>query len=134
MSLPQTSLGSNFAAMDWTIWLVLGVVVIGFAVIKRAAFVSVESAGQMLRQNAKIIDVRTEAEFRSEHVPGAINIPLSDLENRVARVVPDKNQVLLVHCLSGGRSAIAKGKLRKMGYAKVHNLGSLGRAKEAAKN
>jgi len=134
MSLLQISLGPIFARMDWTIWLVLGVVVIGFAVIKRAAFVSVESARQMLRENAKMIDVRAEAEFHSEHIPGAINIPLSDLETRVARVVPDKNQVLLVHCLSGGRSAIAKGKLRKLGYAKVHNLGSLSRAMKAAKN
>jgi phage shock protein E len=116
--------------MDWTIWLLLAVFVIGFIVIKRAAFVSVESARQLLRENGRIIDVRTESEFRQEHVPGAINIPLSDLGAQVSREIPEKNQVLLVHCLSGGRSAIAKGKLQKLGYTKVYNLGSLGRAKK----
>ena len=119
--------------MDWTIWLILGAVVIGFMVLKRVSFVSVESARQMLRENARIVDVRTESEFRSQQVPGAINVPLSDLEDRIAREIPDKSQVLLVHCLSGGRSAIAQGKLRKMGYANVHNLGSLGRAMKVAR-
>ena len=119
--------------MDWTIWLILGVVVLGFMVLKRASFVSVESARQMLQENARIVDVRTESEFRSQHVPGAINVPLSELEDRIVREIPDKGQVLLVHCLSGGRSAIAQGKLRKLGYTKVHNLGSVGRAMKAAR-
>jgi len=86
----------------------------------------------LLSGNAKIIDVRTESEFRQEHVPGAINIPLNELESRVSREIPEKGQILLVHCLSGGRSAIAKGKLRKLGYSRVHNLGSLGRARKVA--
>jgi rhodanese-related sulfurtransferase len=111
----------------------LGIVVIGFLLLKRASFVSVESAKQFLRENAKIVDVRTESEFRQEHVPGAINVPLSDLEDRISREIPDKNQVILVHCLSGGRSAIAKGKLRRLGYARVHNLGSLVRAMKVAR-
>jgi len=42
--------------------------------------------------------------------------------------VPDKNQVLLLHCLSGTRSGIAKRQLKSMGYQNVFNLGSYGRA------
>jgi rhodanese-related sulfurtransferase len=42
--------------------------------------------------------------------------------------VKDKNQVLLLHCLSGTRSAMAKIKLKKMGYPNAFNLGSYGRA------
>jgi rhodanese-related sulfurtransferase len=99
-----------------------------FTALKRAAFVSVESARKLLHENARIVDVRTKSEFRQEHVQGAINIPLNELEARVIREIPEKSQILLVHCLSGGRSAIAKGKLRKLGYTRVHNLGSLGRA------
>jgi phage shock protein E len=101
-------------------------------VLKQVSFVSVESARQLLSGNAKIIDVRTESEFRQEHVPGAINIPLNELENRVSREIPEKSQILLVHCLSGARSAIAKGKLRKLGYSRVHNVGSLRRAMKVA--
>jgi len=43
--------------------------------------------------------------------------------------VPDKSRALLLHCLSGGRSAIAKRQLRNMGYANAFNLGSLSRAR-----
>ena len=43
--------------------------------------------------------------------------------------VPDKNQVMLLHCQSGMRSAVAVGKLKSIGYANAFNLGSLSRAK-----
>lgn len=36
----------------------------------------------------------------------------------------DKNQILLLHCLSGTRSGMAKTKLKSLGYANVLNLGS----------
>lgn len=119
--------------MDWTIWLLLGAVVIGFVLVKRASFVSVESARELLRENARIVDVRTESEFRSEHVPGAVNIPLNDLEDRISREIPNQSQILLVHCLSGGRSAMARARLRKLGYTRVYNLGSLARAMKAGR-
>jgi len=119
--------------MNWTTWSILGIVVIGFFLLKRVSFVSVESARQLLRENARIVDVRTEPEFRQEHVPGAINVPLGELEDRISGEIPDRNEVILVHCLSGGRSAIAKSKLRKLGYPRVHNLGSFARALKAAR-
>jgi rhodanese-related sulfurtransferase len=40
-----------------------------------------------------IVDVRGEREFRSEHIPGAINIPLEELENRSAELDPEKPTV-----------------------------------------
>jgi rhodanese-related sulfurtransferase len=43
--------------------------------------------------------------------------------------VKDQNQVLLVHCLSGGRSGLAKQQLKGMGYPNVFNLGSLSRTR-----
>mgnify|MGYP001023403061 CR=1 FL=1 len=91
--------------------------------------VSGAKAKQLLIAGAKVIDVRSPAEFASGAVKGAINIPLGDVGSRVASVAPDKFAPLLVHCLSGGRSAIARRTLRRLGYTQVHNLGSLGRAK-----
>ncbi|MFO1500039.1 MAG: rhodanese-like domain-containing protein [Verrucomicrobiota bacterium] len=68
-------------------------------------------------------------QFQHGQVPNAVNIPLGDLRANVPSRVADKSQVLLLHCLSGGRSGIAKHQLKRMGCTNVFNLGSLGRAK-----
>jgi len=46
------------------------------------------------------------------------------------RQIADKQQPILLHCLSGGRSAIALRQLKTMGYQQVFNLGSLSRAQQ----
>lgn len=117
-------------SMDWTVVIVAVVVVAAFWTLKRASFVSVDQARGYLAGGALVIDVRSPEEFRGGSVPGAINIPLGQLRDGVSRQVKDKHQVLLVHCLSGGRSAVAQHQLKGMGYANVHNLGSLTRARE----
>ena len=116
--------------MDWTIALLAVAVIAAFFLLKRMSFVSAETARQQLANGALVIDVRSAEEFRSGKVRGAINIPLGELRERLPQQVKDKNQPLLVHCLSGGRSAIARQQLKSMGYANVFNLGSLARAKQ----
>jgi phage shock protein E len=116
--------------MAWTLILIVGGAVIAMFLLKRMSFVSAEIARKHLADGALVIDVRSPQEFRGDHVSGAINIPLGELRDSLPRRVKDKNQVLLVHCLSGGRSAIAKQQLKGLGYTNVFNLGSLGRAKE----
>ena len=114
--------------MDWKILLIIALILVGFYALKRASFVSASTARQLLLQGAVVVDVRSAAEFNSRHLPGAINIELGDVMAEVPRRFPDKSQFLLLHCLSGGRSGIARQQLRSMGYQNVHNLGSYGRA------
>ena len=76
-----------------------------------------------------MVDVRTAREFASGHLPGAANIPLDELAARIAAAVPDKSTPVLVHCLSGTRSAMACRTLKGLGYAEVVNLGSVARAR-----
>jgi phage shock protein E len=116
--------------MDWVTWIVIGVVVAGFILLKRAGQISAGLAGDLLRRGARVIDVRGESEFQTGHLPGAINIPLGRLSDEIERHAPDKEQPLLLHCLSGGRSGIGMGVLRRMGYRNCHNLGSYGRARK----
>jgi phage shock protein E len=52
-----------------------------------------------------LVDVREPKEHRAERIPGAINIPLSQLQAQAGRIPRDKPVVL--HCLSGGRSKTA---------------------------
>ncbi len=76
-----------------------------------------------------ILDVRTPQEFSANHLPGAINLPLAELESRISTVAPAKNQPIVVHCQSGGRSTTAKAKLDQLGYTQVRNLGSIANAR-----
>lgn len=87
-------------------------------------------ARDCLKRGAKVIDVRSEAEFQEKHLPGTLNIPLNGLRDRIGRHAPSKEQAILLHCLSGGRSGIGKSILRKMGYRNAFNLGSYGRAQK----
>lgn len=114
--------------MDWTTWVIVGGVVVALFVLKRFSLISASKAQELLRQGARVIDVRTAPEFRSGQVPGAVNIPLNELGAQPSRKLPDKDQALLLHCLSGGRSGLAKRILKQAGYTQVYNLGSFSRA------
>jgi len=68
-----------------------------------------------------LVDVRTEEEFVSNHIPHAINIPLSTIH---ADIQLDKNKIIVVYCQSGNRSNQAKELLKPLGYT-VYNFGSI---------
>lgn len=104
------------------------IAVVLFFVLKRLSFVSAKQAVQLLQEGAAIVDVRSEDEFKSGSVAGAVNIPLGTISIEAPRQLPDKSRPLLLHCLSGGRSGIARGQFKRMGYTNVFNLGSFGRA------
>jgi phage shock protein E len=114
--------------MNWTFYVVIGGAIIAFFLLRRISLVPVESAREWLKKGAKVIDVRSEAEYRRGHLPEAINLPLNRLRDEIGRHASDKEQPLLLHCLSGARSGIGKTMLKRMGYRQVFNLGSYGRA------
>jgi phage shock protein E len=88
------------------------------------------AACDWLKKGAIVIDVRSEGEFQERHLPGAINIPLGQLGKEIARRAPDKEQPLLLHCLSGARSGMCRRILKQAGYSHVFNLGSYERAEK----
>ncbi|MDT0165928.1 rhodanese-like domain-containing protein [Actinotalea sp. AC32] len=69
-----------------------------------------------------VVDVREEHEFAGGHVPGAVNVPLSQLVERVGEVTALPGQVLLV-CHSGGRSGQVAAWLGQQGYDVVNVAG-----------
>lgn len=114
--------------MSWTSWLILACLVVVFLLLRRVGQISAKDAKGYLAQGALVVDVRTNAEFQAGHLPQAIHIPLDEVETLAGRRVQDKSQVLLLHCQSGTRSAVARRKLMQMGYSNVYNLGSYHRA------
>jgi rhodanese-related sulfurtransferase len=55
-----------------------------------------------------IVDLRTPPEFGIAHLPGAVNVPLSELEKRLDEVRPAKGRDLLIYCLNGNRTRQAE--------------------------
>jgi rhodanese-related sulfurtransferase len=70
-----------------------------------------------------LLDVRTPEEFRDVRIPGAINIPLQSLENRLAEL--PQNQTIVLYCRSGNRSADAARILAQAGYGSVYDMGGI---------
>ena len=114
--------------MNWTVTLIIAAVVAIIFILKKAGQISPKDALAHLKNGALVIDVRSPGEFNSGHLPAAINIPLDKIETALPRRVKDKNQIVLLHCLSGARSGMAKDKLKSLGYANAFNLGSYARA------
>ncbi len=73
-------------------------------------------------RNAYIIDVRQVDEFKTNHIEGAYNIPLQNIEQKIENIVKDKSNTIVVYCEYGGRSLKACRKLEKLGYTNVYNL------------
>ncbi len=116
--------------MDWIGIAIVLAFIVAVIAWKLAGQISVERAQSCLEQGAKVIDVRNPSEYRAGHLPGTINIPLSDLREQIAAQAPNKEQVLLLHCASGGRSGMGARLLKQAGYANAFNLGSYGRAQK----
>lgn len=72
-----------------------------------------------------LLDVRTEEEFRTGHIQGAVLIPYTEIRARAASELPDKNALILVYCRSGRRSAIAARELVQLGYTRVYDFGGI---------
>jgi len=69
-----------------------------------------------------ILDVRTPEEFAAGHVPGAINIPYTELEERYSELELEGSDELVVYCQSGRRAAIAEAALSELGFTNVRDL------------
>ncbi len=76
-------------------------------------------------QDYVILDVRTRSEYDSGHIPGAVCLPNEDIGSEDPAALPDKDQLILVYCRSGNRSAQAARKLAALGYTDVVDFGGI---------
>ena len=72
-----------------------------------------------------ILDTREQDEFDEGHIPGAILIPYTEIENKAKEMLPDKDKLILVYCRSGRRSKIVAESLAKLGYTNVKEFGGI---------
>ncbi len=71
-----------------------------------------------------VVDVRSKEEYAYGAYPGAINIPLDELQKRVSELGKKDRQIIL-YCASGGRSSYAVQMLKSMGFSNLENGGGL---------
>ncbi len=84
-----------------------------------------EAAHELVKQGALLLDVRTPQEFQGGHLDGAVNVPVQELEAKLATLPAKMDQPIVVYCRSGHRSANAAELLKKAGYTKVQDLGAM---------
>jgi rhodanese-related sulfurtransferase len=89
-----------------------------------------EAAAKMKQADVLVVDVRDATEVQqSGRLKGSVNVSRGMLEFRADPESPyhnpefQKDKVVLLHCASGGRSALAGKVLKDMGYTQVYNIG-----------
>jgi rhodanese-related sulfurtransferase len=55
-----------------------------------------EQVRQLAATGAQVVDVLTAAEYRSAHLPGAVNLPLKELDARTDQL--DRSRPVIVYC------------------------------------
>lgn len=85
--------------------------------------ISYDQAIEILRNyNTILIDVQTESDYVKKHMINSINIPVEEINQRVNKLIKDKNQIIIVYCLKGIRSVAAYDMLKRLGYNNVYNI------------
>lgn len=82
--------------------------------------VNVDLVRGLVEHNAYIIDVRERGEYASGHIKNAVNIPLSEIRQRINEIPKDKPVYL--HCRTGQRSYNATLALQNLGFSNVYNI------------
>jgi len=72
--------------------------------------------------DAILLDVRNESEYKSGHVLNARNIPLSDFGKRLHELQKFTDRDVVVYCDNGMRTTRAVAKLKKAGFDKLHTI------------
>jgi rhodanese-related sulfurtransferase len=104
---------------------VVAVVVAGFLLLKPSGgggVKVVDSAGVLAAQQkgAQVVDVRTPGEFQLGHIPGAINVPVDQIQATAANW--DRNATYVIYCATGARSAEAVQYLSAMGFKNIDHF------------
>ena len=82
--------------------------------------VRVEQVRELVESGACIIDVREENEYALSHITTAVNIPLSQLRQRLGEI--PKDRPVYLHCRSSQRSYNAVLALQSHGFRNVYNI------------
>lgn len=72
-----------------------------------------------------LLDVRSQEEYDEKHLKDSLLIPDNELQERVEKEIPNKDELILIYCRSGNRSGSSTKVLSSMGYTNVKDFGGL---------
>lgn len=72
-----------------------------------------------------ILDVRSQEEYDTGHIEGALLIPDTQITAEAETLLTDKDATILVYCRSGRRSALAAADLAELGYTGIYDFGGI---------
>lgn len=84
--------------------------------------IGADEAVRVFNRDAWVLDVRSEAEYKTGYIGEAENIVSSDVPKQLDKIMVHKDEEVLVYCQSGARSSAVAGRLAKAGFSKVYNL------------
>ncbi len=117
----------NFIIDNWYLFLLALASAAGlfWPLLRGGAMGSISTADAvqlMNREKAVVVDVRSAAEFASGSIPGAKNVELADLDNKLASVVKSKDTPIVMICATGNRSQGAARTAKRGGYARAQSM------------
>lgn len=74
------------------------------------------------QHNTVIVDVRTPAEFKEGHIPGAVNVPHQAVVDDPSVLHRYRDKTLVVYCRTGRRTRAAIDSLESAGFERVYHL------------
>lgn len=119
----------QFVIHHWLLWLALVAIIVLLVLeekrtnVKGVKKIAAQAATNLINhENAKVLDIRHDNEFKSGHLAGAINIPFADLEKDLKKLNKYKAKPIIVVCKMGQVSLKAGLLLHKNGFENVYSL------------
>lgn len=116
----------EFIARHWLLssaWLILLILLIRHESNRTGpALSSAEVTRLINKEDASVIDVRGKDEFRTGHLPGAINIPARELQKRSSELSHLKGKPIILICKTGTTAGSSAAVLLKAGFKNLNKL------------
>lgn len=84
--------------------------------------ISTEQVLERDTQKSIVVDVRSPEEFAEGHVPGAINIPHTEIDKSLENLQSYPDKTIILYCHSGRRAGIAANYLEEHGVTKLQHM------------
>lgn len=117
----------EFIVHQWMLFLALVVIIvllvkswIGVKGVKNIK--PLEAISLINHENAVVLDVRLENEFKEGHILNSIHIPVGALQNQIKTLEKYKSAPIIVNCRTGNRANSACTLLRKQGFNNIYKL------------
>lgn len=101
-------------ALLWTLWQTLG---------GSSKKLSPMDATQLInREDAVVLDVRSDGEFNQGHIVNAVNIPQKSVQEQLSKLEKYRGRPIITACRTGQVAVNVGSTLKKNGFEQVYNL------------